>query len=114
MIGFTCASIQIAALPAIAATYAVDSYKLARGPIFISIYHEQELMGLRRVTVYDSGGAKGGLRPSEHVPNHPLVWLWCGILDGSGANVFRRWTAKSIVASDVKSLVFRNVENQLL
>lgn len=40
-------------------------------------------MGLRRITVPYSMGAKGGLRPSvhdEYVLDCPLVWLWCDIL----------------------------------
>ena len=36
VVGFTCAGIQVAALPSIASTYAVDSYKPVAGSLFVS------------------------------------------------------------------------------
>lgn len=36
-IGYACAGIQVAALPAISSTYAVDSYKPVAGSLFVSI-----------------------------------------------------------------------------
>lgn len=37
VIGWTCAGIQVAALPSMASTYAVDSYKPVTGSLFVSI-----------------------------------------------------------------------------
>ncbi|CAD6579771.1 MAG: hypothetical protein ASARMPRED_009243 [Alectoria sarmentosa] len=62
IIGFTCAGIQIAALPSIAATYAIDSYKPASGAIFVSITANKNLWGY---------GVSQFITP----------WLRCDILD---------------------------------
>ena len=45
LIGFTCAGIQVAALPAIASTYAVDSYKPVAGSLFVSITVNKNVWG---------------------------------------------------------------------
>jgi len=45
VIGFTCAGIQVAALPAIVSTYAVDSYKPVAGSLFVSITVNKNLWG---------------------------------------------------------------------
>ncbi len=45
VIGYACAGIQVAALPAIASTYAVDSYKPVAGSLFISITVNKNLWG---------------------------------------------------------------------
>jgi len=37
IVGYTCAGIQVAALPAITSTYAIDSYKPVAGSIFVAI-----------------------------------------------------------------------------
>jgi hypothetical protein len=45
ILGFTCAGIQVAALPAIVSTYAVDSYKPVAGSLFVSITVNKNLWG---------------------------------------------------------------------
>ena len=45
IIGFTCAGIQVAALPAISSTYAVDSYKPVAGSLFVAITVNKNLWG---------------------------------------------------------------------
>ena len=45
IIGYTCAGIQVAALPSIASTYAVDSYKPAAGSVFVAITVNKNLWG---------------------------------------------------------------------
>jgi MFS family permease len=45
VIGFTCAGIQVAALPAIVSTYAVDSYKPVAGSLFVSITVNKNVWG---------------------------------------------------------------------
>lgn len=37
VVGYTCAGIQVAALPSIATTYAVDSYKPVAGSLMVAI-----------------------------------------------------------------------------
>jgi MFS family permease len=45
IIGFACAGIQVAALPAIVSTYAVDSYKPVAGSLFVSITVNKNVWG---------------------------------------------------------------------
>ncbi|KAK7518481.1 major facilitator superfamily domain-containing protein [Phyllosticta citriasiana] len=45
VIGFTCAGIQMAALPSIVSTYAIDSYKSAAGSLFVSITVNKNVWG---------------------------------------------------------------------
>jgi hypothetical protein len=45
IIGFTCAGIQVAALPSITSTYAVDSYKPVAGSVFVSITVNKNVWG---------------------------------------------------------------------
>ena len=96
--GFGCTGIQIAALPAIAATYAVDSYKPAAGSIFISVTINKNIWGY---------GASRFVTPwvlhSGYVPvfmtNMALLVLWCsfGIVFWCFGKRMRRWTVKSDV-----------------
>lgn len=45
IIGYTCAGIQVAALPGIVSTYAVDSYKPVAGSLFVSITVNKNVWG---------------------------------------------------------------------
>lgn len=45
VIGFTCAGIQVAALPGIVSTYAVDSYKPVAGSLFVAITVNKNVWG---------------------------------------------------------------------
>jgi hypothetical protein len=45
IIGYTCAGIQVAALPSISSTYAVDSYKPVAGSLFVSITVNKNVWG---------------------------------------------------------------------
>ena len=45
LIGFTCAGIQVAALPGIVSTYAVDSYKPVAGSLFVAITVNKNVWG---------------------------------------------------------------------
>ena len=55
IIGYTCAGIQVAALPAISSTYSVDSYKPVAGSIFVAITVNKNVWG------YFSVSSSGGL-----------------------------------------------------
>ncbi|OKP10045.1 hypothetical protein PENSUB_4510 [Penicillium subrubescens] len=82
IVGYTCAGIQVAALPTIASTYTVDSYKSAVGSIFVaitvnknlwgygfSLYHPLDRSILRSPCYYD-----------EHVSHGTLVFLRLPVL----------------------------------
>lgn len=45
IVGYTCAGIQVAALPGIVSTYAVDSYKPVAGSLFVAITVNKNLWG---------------------------------------------------------------------
>ena len=45
VIGYSFAGIQVAAIPAIASTYAVDSYKPVAGPLFVAITVNKNVWG---------------------------------------------------------------------
>ena len=45
IIGFACAGIQVAALPAMATTYSVDSYKPVAGSLMVAITVNKNLWG---------------------------------------------------------------------
>lgn len=45
VVGFTCAGIQVAALPGIVSTYAVDSYKPVAGSLFVAITVNKNVWG---------------------------------------------------------------------
>ena len=105
MIGFTCAGIQIAALPSIAATYAIDSYKPASGAIFVSITANKNLWGYGVSQFITRWVKKGGYVP-PFMTNMCLTVLWCscGVIFWIWGKHFRRWTAKSSVHQRWKQL----------
>jgi hypothetical protein len=45
IVGYTCAGIQVAALPGIVSTYAVDSYKPVAGSLFVAITVNKNMWG---------------------------------------------------------------------
>lgn len=98
IIGFTCAGIQVAALPAIASTYAVDSYKPVAGSIFVAITVNKNVWGYgfsKFITVW--------IEKSGYIPpimtNMSLITLWClsGIVFWFFGKRFRCWTRNSKV-----------------
>ena len=64
-----CARLQLAALPDIASTYAVDPNKSVAGSISVSITCQQEPLGLRFLKVYHSVNLHGWLRVANHDKN---------------------------------------------
>ncbi|RDW62642.1 hypothetical protein BP5796_10944 [Coleophoma crateriformis] len=98
IIGFTCAGIQVAALPAIASTYAIDSYKPVAGSMFVAITVNKNVWGYgfsKFITVW--------IERSGYIPpimtNMSLITLWClfGILFWFCGKTFRKWTRDSKV-----------------
>jgi hypothetical protein len=98
LIGFTCAGIQVAALPAIVSTYAVDSYKPVAGSLFVSITVNKNVWGYglgKFITPWIE--EQGFVKPI--MTNGTLVLVWCcfGALFWWKGKVFRGWTRGSKV-----------------
>jgi len=98
IIGYTCAGIQVAALPGIISTYAVDSYKPVAGSLFVAITVNKNVWGYgysKFITpwIMEVGYIK------VIMTNASLILLWC--LIGLGfhwfGKTFRRWSKNSNV-----------------
>ncbi|KIW08324.1 hypothetical protein, variant [Verruconis gallopava] len=98
IIGFTCAGIQVAALPSIASTYAVDSYKPVAGSLFVSITVNKNVWGYGFSKFITPWSEKNGFIPPI-MTNASLILLWClfGILFYYKGKTFRRWSKNSNV-----------------
>ncbi|PWY94624.1 MFS transporter [Aspergillus sclerotioniger CBS 115572] len=80
IIGYTAAGIQVAAIPAITSTYAVDSYKPVAGSIFVSITVNKNLWGYGFSEFITPWIEKSGfVRPI--MLNMSLAALWCLFCD---------------------------------
>lgn len=98
VLGFGCAGIQIAAIPAIVATYAIDSYKPASGAILVSITMYKNLFGYGVSQFITPWVQKDGYVP-PFMTNMGLTLLSCsfGVVLWFWGKRFRMWTAKSSV-----------------
>ncbi|KAJ5261066.1 hypothetical protein N7478_011661 [Penicillium angulare] len=98
IIGYTAAGIQVAAIPAIVSTYAVDSYKPVAGSIFVAITVNKNVWGYGFSKFITPWVAESGfVKPI--MLNMSLATLWClfAIVFYFYGKRFRRWTAKSWV-----------------
>lgn len=98
IIGYTAAGIQVAAIPAITSTYAVDSYKPVAGSIFVSITVNKNVWGYGFSEFITPWVEKSGfVKPI--MLNMSLAVLWClfAIPFYFYGKRFRKWTAKSSV-----------------
>ncbi|OKO90331.1 hypothetical protein PENSUB_13464 [Penicillium subrubescens] len=98
IIGYTAAGIQVAALPAIASTYAVDSYKPVAGSIFVSITVNKNLWGYgfsKFITPWIE--QSGYIKPIMLNMSLTALWCLCAIPFYIYGKRFRGWTAKSSV-----------------
>lgn len=98
IIGYTCAGIQVAALPSIASTYAVDSYKPVAGSIFVAITVNKNLWGYGFGDFITPWTISAGYITPIMV-NMTLTTVWClfGVLFWYYGKTFRRWTKNSKV-----------------
>ena len=98
IIGWACAGIQVAALPAIVSTYAVDSYKPVAGSIFVSITVNKNVWGYGFSKFITPWVIESGYVPPI-MTNMSLITLWClfGILFWFMGKRFRIWTKDSKV-----------------
>ncbi|KAL9060806.1 MAG: hypothetical protein Q9162_000510 [Coniocarpon cinnabarinum] len=93
VLAYGCAGLQVAALPAIASTYAVDSYKPVAGSLFVSITVNKNLWGYGFSKFITPWTEKSGyVKPI--MLNMCLTTLWClfGIVMYYYGKTFRRWT----------------------
>lgn len=100
IIGFTCAGIQVAALPSIASTYAVDSYKPVAGSIFVAITINKNVWGYGFSKFITPWIIKSGYIPPI-MTNMALITFFCltGIIFWYKGKTFRKWTRNSKVHS---------------
>ncbi|KAF2642880.1 MFS transporter-like protein [Massarina eburnea CBS 473.64] len=100
IIGFTCAGIQVAALPAIVSTYAVDSYKPVAGSLFVSITVNKNVWGYGFSKFITPWAEEAGFVPPI-MTNASLILVWClfGGLFWWKGKTFRRWSRNSKVHS---------------
>jgi MFS family permease len=93
IIGYTCAGIQVAAIPAIASTYAIDSYKPVSGSIFVSITVNKNVWGYGFSLFITNWIVESGYVPPI-MTNMSLTALWClfGIVFWFFGKKFRYWT----------------------
>ncbi|KAL8842894.1 MAG: hypothetical protein Q9170_000298 [Blastenia crenularia] len=76
IIGYSCAGIQVAALPAITATYAVDSYKPVAGSIFVAATVNKNVYGYGFSKYITPWITKSGfVKPI--MTNMTLITIWC-------------------------------------
>lgn len=96
--GYTCAGIQVAALPGIVSTYAVDSYKPVAGPLFVAITVNKNVWGYGFSEFITQWIIKDGYIPPI-MTNASLILLWClfGIVFYFFGKTMRRWTRNSKV-----------------
>ncbi|RSL63349.1 hypothetical protein CEP53_004436 [Fusarium sp. AF-6] len=98
VLGYSTAGIQVAALPSISSTYAVDSYKPVAGSLFVAITVNKNLWGYgmgKFITPWTE--ANGFI--NAFMVNMALTVAWClfGVMFYFYGKTFRRWTKDSSV-----------------
>jgi hypothetical protein len=97
-VGYTCSGMQVAAIPAIASNYAVDSYKVVAGSLFVVITVLKNLWcyGLSKwLTPFIT--SSGYVKPIMLNMCLYVFWLLCSVGFYYRGKTFRKWTAKSAV-----------------
>lgn len=98
IIGFACAGIQVAAIPAMVTTYAIDSYKPVAGSLMVSITVNKNLWGYGFAEFITPWVMKSGFIPPI-MTNMSLITLWClfGIPFYFFGKTCRRWSKNDSV-----------------
>ncbi|KAL3445285.1 major facilitator superfamily domain-containing protein [Aspergillus insuetus] len=98
IVGYTAVGIQVAALPAIISTYAVDSYKPVAGSIFVSITINKNLWGYGfSEFITDWVDQSGFVTPIMVNMSLTVLWCLCAVPFYFYGKQFRKWTANSSV-----------------
>lgn len=92
VVAFGAAGIQVASIPSIVSTYAVDSYKPVAGPLFVAVTVNKNVWGYGFSKFITPWVEEAGFIPPI-MTNGSLVLLWClfGILFYYKGKTFRRW-----------------------
>ena len=98
LIGYTCAGIQVAAIPAIVTTYSVDSYKPVAGSIMVTITVNKNVWGYGFSKFITSWAEETRFVPPIML-NMSLIFLWCsfGIVFYIWGKKMRGWTKNDAV-----------------
>lgn len=98
IVGYTCLGIQVAALPSISSTYAVDSYKPVTGSLFVTITINKNLWGYGVSKFITPWSIESGFMPPILL-NMALITLFSGsgIIFWFWGKKFRGITAGSFV-----------------
>jgi len=98
VLGYTSAGIQVAAIPGIASTYAVDSYKPVAGSLFVAITVNKNVWGYGFSKFITNWIIDDGYIPPI-MTNASLILLWClcAIIFYYYGKTFRRWSKNSSV-----------------
>ena len=98
IIGYTLGGLQVAAIPSIIATYAVDSYKPVAGSIFVAITVNKNVWGYGFSKFINSWIASAGALPPIML-NMSLTVLFCAfaIPFYYWGKTCRKWTRHSKV-----------------
>ena len=98
LIGYTCAGIQVAAIPSIATTYAVDSYKPVAGSIMVTVTVNKNVWGYGFSKFITPWVEEKGFVPPIML-NMCLIFLWCsfGIVFYFYGKRMRGWSKDSRV-----------------
>ncbi|KAI8716707.1 MFS domain-containing protein [Fusarium sp. LHS14.1] len=98
VLGYSTAGIQVAALPSISSTYAVDSYKPVAGSLFVAITVNKNLWGYGMGKFITPWTEVDGFINAFMV-NMALTVVWClfGVMFYFYGKTFRRWTKDSSV-----------------
>ncbi|KAM0330970.1 hypothetical protein ACHAQA_003927 [Verticillium albo-atrum] len=98
ILGYTSAGIQVAALPSIASTYAIDCYKPVTGPLMVAITVNKNVWGYGMGRFITPWTIQDGFIPA-FMTNMALTVFWCGlgVIFYYHGKTFRRWTRNSSV-----------------
>ncbi|KAI1322574.1 major facilitator superfamily domain-containing protein [Xylariaceae sp. FL0255] len=98
VVGYTALGIQVAALPSIASTYAVDSYRPVTGSLFVAITVNKNVWGYGVSKFLPVWAAESGFRPPI-LTNMALIVFFCacGIIFWFYGKKFRGMTRNSFV-----------------
>lgn len=98
IIGYACAGIQVVAIPAIASTYAIDSYKPVAGLLFVTITINKNVWGYgfsKFITPWIL--ESGFIKPIMLNMCLTVLWCLCAVPFYYYGKTMRKWTAKSSV-----------------
>ncbi|KAH7108811.1 major facilitator superfamily domain-containing protein [Dactylonectria macrodidyma] len=100
VLGYASSGIQVAALPSIASTYAVDSYRPVSGPLFVAITVNKNLWGYGMGKFITPWIIEAGYLP-PFMTNMALTAFFCavGTVFYFYGKTFRRWTKDNSVHS---------------